>query len=86
MRRWGGRGSTAFWNLRPRAALVGAAGCRGCRGAVAEGDSREDVLRRLREVLEGVLEFRRDHGLAEPVSVRFTGSAPAGCVIVREAV
>ena len=58
----------------------------GVPGAVAEGDSREDVLRRLREVVEGVLEFRRDHGLAEPVSVRFTGSAPAGCVIVREAV
>ncbi len=58
----------------------------GVPGAVAEGDSREDVLRRLREVVDGVLEFRRDNGLAEPARVRFPGPEPAGCEVVREAV
>lgn len=58
----------------------------GVPGAAAEGDSREDVLRRLREVVDGVLEFRRDNGLTEPVRVRFPGPAPAGCEVVREAV
>ena len=52
-------------------------------GAIAEGDTEQATVRMLEEVLEGVLEFRRDKGLPIPEPAPYTGRVPAGCRLYR---
>lgn len=52
-------------------------------GAIAEGDTEQATVRMLEEVLEGVLEFRRDNGLPIPEPAPYIGQVPAGCRLYR---